>query len=61
MARDYVRCCDANKGEDGDNIYLDYDDNAFKQSGIYDAPIYYCPWCGILLDINLEMSPAWEE
>ena len=54
MSKQFVRCCEDTANED--NIYFDDDDNDFKMSGIYDAPIYYCPWCGVLLDLNLEMT-----
>jgi hypothetical protein len=55
MAKLYVRCCEANKGEYGDNIYFDNKDCSFRYAVNNDV-FTYCPWCGILLDLNLEMT-----
>jgi hypothetical protein len=53
----FVRCCEETTGENGDNIWLDEEAYLFRYAG-NDKQIYYCPWCGILLDTNLEMSRA---
>lgn len=55
MSKQFVRCCDDTR--DGAYIWLDEDIpySCFR----YNADgtvIEYCPFCGILLDLNLEMS-----
>lgn len=72
MNKLFVRCCDTNKpnketGDSGDNIYLDWENlpptrgrvPVFRYMG-NDEVFEYCPWCGILLDTNLDMTPALE-
>lgn len=59
MAKLFVRCCEENEL---DNIYLD-DANSilvFRYTGNEEI-FQYCPWCGVLLDLNLEMSAEGQE
>ncbi len=53
MATQYVRCCERTR--EADYIWLDEECAVFRY--IPDTePFEYCPFCGILLDLNLEMS-----
>lgn len=58
MSKLFVRCCGDTTVED--NIWFDEDEPCFRYAG-NDEPFIYCPWCGILLDTNLEMSEGHDE
>jgi len=46
----YVKCCERNDKR----IYIVFEDDLFYLVGErHDTCIEYCPWCGILLDVNL--------
>ena len=50
----FVRCCEETQY---DNIYLDEADAVFRYTG-NNEQFQYCPWCGVLLDMNLPMTKA---
>ena len=52
MSKLYVRCCEDNND---DNIWFDEDTACFRYGG-NDEEFVYCPWCGVLLDMNLDMT-----
>lgn len=51
--RQYVRCCEYTQKVN--DIYFDEIDPCFRLQ-YSDDPVEYCPTCGILLDMNLDMS-----
>jgi hypothetical protein len=56
MPRQFVRCCEETaEGDYGNVIYLDEKAGVFRYA-LDDQPFQYCPFCGVLLDMNLPMT-----
>lgn len=53
MNKNFVKCCQA--ACENNIVYIDWQTMEFKLVGL-EKPITYCPWCRILLDLNLPME-----
>lgn len=58
MSKQFVRCCDTTTMTN--RIYIKENEVYFRLVDLasYNNIIEYCPWCGVLLDLNLEMTPT---
>jgi hypothetical protein len=52
-SKEFVRCCDITRASD--LIYIEQASIYFRYAGD-GKEIVFCPWCGTLLDLNLEMD-----